>query len=70
MMTGRKPIVCRLENNHFAEHTDTAMAQREAERLARSVGGEFVVYVPVVSVKKTDITVERIAGQPVDDFPF
>lgn len=75
MMTGRKPIVCRLQNNHFHEHPDIATAQREAERLARElgVGGEFVVYVPVVSVKKSDLVIERIAPpneQAQDDYPF
>jgi hypothetical protein len=70
-MTGRKAIVCRLDNNHFHEHSDVASAQREAERLARSVGGEFVVYVPLISVKKDDIKIERIAHlDSQDEYPF
>jgi hypothetical protein len=76
MMTGRKPIVCRLKNNHFHEHADVASAQQEAERLARSgLGGEFVVYVPVVSVRRPpDVLVTPIpvpvSQQETDDLPW
>lgn len=76
-MTGRKPIVCRLESYHFHEHPDVDSAQKEAERLARSaLGGEFVVYVPVVSVKRlpdvlvTGIRVPVSRSANNDDLPW
>lgn len=73
-MTGDGVIVMRLDNGHgpFYEHTSLVGARAEAHRLAREVGGEFVIYVPVAVVKSASIQ-ERaveIRDARFDDLPF
>lgn len=75
---GRGPIVLRVLNAYgFHEHGTIQQAKVEAERLAQTLGGEFVVYVPVASVQPapktitTDLT-QRDEAQPLveNDFGF
>lgn len=61
MMTGKRPIVVRLENSYqFHEHGSIDAAKAEAHRLARtsSVGGTLVVYAPVAIITRTPETTE------------
>jgi hypothetical protein len=73
-MKGDGVIVLRLENNQqYFEHETLAAARTEAHRLARTVGGSFVVYVPVGIVESTPPTQERVVEIPdarFDDLPF
>lgn len=77
MMTGKRPIVIRLENSYqFHEHSTLEDAKREAHRLAAElgVGGTFVVYAPIAIITKTPPTqetaVEPVGDQWPDDLPF
>lgn len=73
-MKGNGVIVMRLDNGHrpFFEHPTLGSARIEAHRLAHSVGGEFVIYVPIAVVRAA--VVEEIAIQipdaHFDDLPF
>lgn len=74
-MKGDGVIVVRLENSHsFHEHQGLGAAKAEAHRLARTVGGTFVVYVPVAIIEQTPPTQETVVQIPGvdidDDLPF
>lgn len=75
-MSGKKPIVVRLENSYqFHEHSTITGAKAEAHRLAANLDGTFVVYAPVAVITKAPKTVEattdfaQLTTDP-DDFPF
>jgi hypothetical protein len=74
MMKGNGVIIVRLENSYnYYEHMSLLNAKAEAHRLAESIGGKFVVYVPVVLVERTPKTQETPVkdwhGED-DDLPF
>lgn len=66
-MIGNGAIVFRLNNGqNFVEHDTVEVARLEAHRLASSIGGSFVVYVPVVIVERAPQTKETpvtLAGE-------
>lgn len=60
-MRGNGVIVLRQENHGFHEHGSLQGAKAEARRLAETLGGTLVVYVPVAVITPAPKTVERSA---------
>jgi hypothetical protein len=65
----------RLDSGHgdFFEHPTVGSARTEAHRLARKIGGQFVVYVPVAIVESLGVTERAVGDLPdahFDDLPF
>ena len=58
-MKGTGVIVLRQENHHFFEHQSIQCAKAEARRLAESLGGTLVVYVPITVITPAPKTVEH-----------
>jgi hypothetical protein len=81
-MNGLKPICLLLRNHRFYEHETVVSAKAEAERLATTLEGITVVYVPVAIVtpptrmRTTPVTHDpaqfKLAGLvgDDDDLPF
>lgn len=78
-MEGKGAIVMRVAggstDNGFVyhEHADVSTAKKEAHRLAALHHGQFVVYVPVAIIERTQPTTETpvaIPDHPDDLLPF
>lgn len=63
------PVVMRRGDHRFIHHRTLEEATREAHRLARTVGDEFFVFVPMRVIRPPDILDEPIDWSQ-EDLPF
>ncbi len=81
-MNGTGVIVMRISNggsdngHRYHEHASLQSAKAEAHRLAATIDGDFVVYVPVAVIRKTPPTIAELVQIPDcrvdinDELPF